>query len=120
MHIEHAAFVSVLIHSQIDECDELARKTATNQDPDTDSLAHEGSTTASLSMVQSQCMKELRGKVFFDGHVLLHSQQTPVSLLSIGDNFHTCLANWLSAELEAIHVQLPCNIELSADDYVSH
>jgi hypothetical protein len=90
LHIEHVTFVSVLIRSQIDE---HASTTAANQDPDTDSLAHEGSTTAPPSVVQSQGVKELRGKVFFDGHVSLHSQQPPATLLSIGDDFHTRLAN---------------------------
>lgn len=76
--------------------------------------------TTSLSMAQTPT--GLQGKVFYSGHVSLHSQQPPATLLSFGDNFHTRLSHWLRAELAANHVELPSDgsdLEFSPSDLVS-
>lgn len=107
-------FVSVLIHSLIDELDASNANIETDQNIDASS---EMPSTNPLSVAQGPT--GLRGKVFYDGHVSLHSQQPPATLLSFGDNFHTRLSNWLRTELAAVGVQLPCNFELTPSDYVS-
>ncbi|KAF8266327.1 hypothetical protein EI94DRAFT_1850454 [Lactarius quietus] len=93
--IEHVTFVSVLIRSQIDEIDKLNANTLT---PDEESPTHPDLLPGSLSTAQG---RGLWGKVFYDEHISLHSQQPPVTLLSFGDGFHIRLAKWLTAELEA-------------------
>ena len=62
---------------------------------------------------------EVRGKVFYDGHIELRSQQPPTAVFSLGDNIHLRLATWLTTELAAIDVQLPGAIVFGPEDNVS-
>ena len=114
----------VLIRSQVDEVNDLLSKINKDHNPDTDSSMPDEESptieeplTTPLSVVLQG--PELRGKVFFDGHISLHSQQPPAPLVSFGDSFHIRLANWLTAELEASSVELPGAIEFGPSDYVS-
>ncbi|KAH9039002.1 hypothetical protein EDB85DRAFT_1860186 [Lactarius pseudohatsudake] len=68
-------------------------------------------------------VSEQRGKVFYDGHIVLHSRQPPAILSSIGNTFHRRLAAWLTAELTAAAADtpgpLPRAVVLSPDDLIT-
>ncbi|KAF8257319.1 hypothetical protein EI94DRAFT_1709249 [Lactarius quietus] len=115
LQIEHITFMSVLIHSQIDEIDKLNTNTLT---PKEESPTHPDLLPASLSTAQGQ---GLWGKVFYNKHISLHLQQPLTILLSFGDSFHICLAKWLTAELEASNEggkEMSYAIELSPSDNI--
>ena len=107
--------MSILIHSQIDEIDEIA----------SEAIADEGT-----AMIDNQAMLSTHsmvqgsesvhwGKVFIDGHIKLHLYQPPAKLLSFEDNFHQCLATWLTSELNTIGVPLLNAIVFGPEDNVS-
>ena len=85
----------VLIRSQVND---LLSKINKDHNPNTDSSMPDKESptieellTTPLSVVLQG--PELQGKVFFDGHISLHSQQPPATLVSFGDSFHIHLAN---------------------------
>jgi hypothetical protein len=58
------------------------------------------------------------GKLLFDGHITLRSQQSPVSLASLEDSFHAQLSIWLAKELVNLNISLPCAVNFGPDDLV--
>ncbi|KAF8273398.1 hypothetical protein EI94DRAFT_1696683 [Lactarius quietus] len=101
--------------SQIDKIDKLNANTLT---PDEELPTHLDLLPGSLSTAQG---RGLRGKVFYDEHISLHSQQPLATLLSFGDGFHIRLAKWLTAELEASNEggeEMSYAIELSPSDNI--
>ncbi|KAH9001527.1 hypothetical protein EDB92DRAFT_1788816 [Lactarius akahatsu] len=111
LRIEHAKFVSILIRNHIDELDEASCESITNE-PSHETVADE-----------SKGVSGQRGKVFCDGHIVLHSQQPPAILSSFGNTFHRRLAAWLTAELTAAAANtpglLPRAVVLSPDDLIT-
>ncbi|KAF8258959.1 hypothetical protein EI94DRAFT_1814242 [Lactarius quietus] len=100
---------------QINEIDKLNANTLT---PDEQLPTHLDLLPGSLSTAQG---RGLWGKVFYNEHILLHSQQPPATLLSFGDSFHIHLAKWLTAELKASNEggeEMSYAIELSPSDNI--
>jgi hypothetical protein len=113
--------VLVLIHSQIEEFDEIASKAADNTAVDTtaDTVTTDDQAVLSTPLSVIQDPEVCQSKVFVDGHVKLCSHQPPATLLSFGYNIHQRLAAWLTAELTAFGVQLPDTLVFSPEDNVS-
>ncbi|KAI9442882.1 hypothetical protein BJY52DRAFT_1128463, partial [Lactarius psammicola] len=114
LRIEHASFVSALIHSQVDEIDKIASEAVADEDT---APIHDQETllTTTPSVVQAP---EVRSKVFIDGHIALRSQQRPEALSSFGDAFHHQLSTWLTGELVALDVRSPHAL-FSPTDHIS-
>ncbi|KAF8263942.1 hypothetical protein EI94DRAFT_1703632 [Lactarius quietus] len=92
LQIEHVTFMSVLIHSQIDEIDKLNTNALT---PDEESPTHLDLLPASLSTAQGR---------------------------GLWGSFHICLAKWLTAELEASNEggkEMSYAIELNPSDNIT-
>ncbi|KAH9038489.1 hypothetical protein EDB85DRAFT_2287447 [Lactarius pseudohatsudake] len=132
LRVEHAKFVSILIRDHIDEldvasresvADETSHETVADEVTDDPIPNQETLSTPTLSVIQGGSVSEQQGKVFYDGHIVLHSRQPPAILSSIGNTFHRRLAAWLTAELTAAAADtpgpLPRAVVLSPDDLIT-
>lgn len=61
----------------------------------------------------------LLGRVLTDGHIALRSQQPTTTFASLDDSFCTQLAKWLTNELAANNISLPCPVQFNPGDQVS-
>ncbi|KAH9032560.1 hypothetical protein EDB85DRAFT_2233424 [Lactarius pseudohatsudake] len=132
LRVEHAKFVSILIRDHIDEldvasresvADETSHETVADEVTDDPIPNQEMLSTPTLSVIQGGSVSEQRGKVFYDGHIVLHSRQPLAILSSFGNTFHRRLAAWLTAELTAAAADtpgpLPRAVVLSPDDLIT-
>ncbi|KAH8991781.1 hypothetical protein EDB86DRAFT_3065116 [Lactarius hatsudake] len=132
LRVEHAKFMSILICNHIDEldvasresvADETSHETVADEVTDDPIPNQETLSTPTLSVIQDGGVSEQRGKVFYDGHIVLHSRQAPAILSSFGNAFHRCLATWLTAERTAAAANtpgpLPRAVVLSPDDLIT-
>ena len=100
----------LLIRADLDEIDAGAGDDAVNEIYE-DSPSHRSQSGGQFA--------EVRGKLQFDGHITLRSQQSPVPLASLGDSFHTQLSIWLAKELPNLDTSLLCAVNLGPGDLVS-
>ncbi|KAI9434563.1 hypothetical protein F5148DRAFT_1154764 [Russula earlei] len=99
---EHHCFVLSLMHGQLDEIDETRGDNLVDLDKAPEDLPSDPSQNCVHGQYNGP---ELHGKLLFDGHIILHSQQLMVTLGSIGDSLHEQLSNWLC--LQAVYLQIP-------------
>ncbi|KAI9431139.1 hypothetical protein F5148DRAFT_1296111 [Russula earlei] len=99
---EHYRFVLSLMCSQLDEIDETRGDNLVDSDEAPEDLPSDPSQNHVHGQYDGP---ELHGKLLFDGHIILRSQQPMVTLGSIGDSLHEQLSNWLC--LQAVYLQIP-------------
>lgn len=75
--------------------------------------------SASTTSLRAAPCASLHGKTLIDGHIALRSQQPTSTFASLGDSFRTRLVKWLTDELAANDITLPCPVQFGPDDQVS-
>jgi hypothetical protein len=111
LEAEHHRFISLLICAHLDEIDASADNDAAGE------IHKDLSLHSSQSIAQGP---EFHGKTVVHGHIMLCSQQSPISFASMGDSFHTQLSIWLVKALADLDIHLLCLVKFCLGDLVSN